>query len=157
MRTLTSFTFRLALVAACALIIPQTVVHAQQPGVRAVANIPFAFQLGPHQYPAGKYALELNGNHLLLIEGRSASGFMEVNWDGGGNRSAATGRLVFHHYGSRYFLREMRVPGNSEFLASAESKAERRARKEETVSANRPAGRASESNVEEVALAGPSR
>ena len=74
MPTPTSSILRLALVAACALIIPQTVVHAQQLNTEAVANIPFAFQLSGGHYPAGRYALELEGDHLLVIKGRSSSG-----------------------------------------------------------------------------------
>jgi hypothetical protein len=137
------------------LIIPQTVVHAQQDATRAVANIPFAFQLGAYHYPAGTYALELEGDHLLVIKGRSNSGLMQVSWDTA-NRPSATGKLVFHRYGDQYFLREMRVGGSSEFLGSPESKAEQGVRKEETLAANHRATPGPKSNVE-VALAAPSR
>jgi hypothetical protein len=155
MRTPTSSILRLALVAACALIIPQGAIHAQQDVTRAVANIPFAFQLGAYHYAAGRYALELEGDHLLVVKGNANSGMMLVSWDTT-NRPSATGKLVFHHYGSQYFLREMRIRGSSEFLGSAESKAEQRVRKEETVAANHRAAPGPKSNVE-VALETPSR
>jgi hypothetical protein len=146
MRTIKS-AFRLALIAASALLVPQAASRAQQqPTTTAVANIPFAFQIGSYHYRAGKYTLDLQGDHVLILHGDAGSGLMQVNWDTA-KRPSAIGELVFHRYGDQYFLRQMRLRGSSEFLISPQSKQERSAQKEE-VEAERSSGPLQEPRVQ---------
>jgi hypothetical protein len=132
MRAFTNSATRLALIAASALIVPQCILHAQESGTRAVANIPFAFQVGVYHYAAGKYTLVLNDDHILVIHGSTVSGLMQVSWDSA-NRPSSTSELVFHHYGNHYFLHELRVKGSQDFLKAdgGMSKEEKQAQKEE--------------------------
>ena len=83
---------------------------------RVRANIPFAFQAGSIQMPAGVYDVSLVSDHLLQLRGqgpgKQASGFLTVIPSQGG-KIEKNGRLVFHRYGDRYFLREV-WPGDSD-------------------------------------------
>jgi hypothetical protein len=132
MRAFTNFAVRLALIAASASIVPQTVLHAQDLGTRAIADIPFAFQVGAYHYAAGKYTLLVNQDHILTIQGTTNSGLMQVSWDSARHPST-TSELVFHHYGNHYFLHELRVKGSQDFLKAdgGMSKEEKQAQKEE--------------------------
>jgi hypothetical protein len=155
MRAFINSAIRLVLIAASALIVPQSVLHAQERETRAVANIPFAFQIGAYHYAAGKYTLLLNQEHILAIHGTEDSGLMQVSWDSA-NRPSSISELVFHHYGNHYFLRELRFKGNQEFLNSGKSKDERLAQNEEAIAKNHKVNPDQQSTLE-VALVAPSR
>lgn len=126
-----NFAIRLALIAASALLASPAAVRAQQ-STAAAANIPFAFQVGGKQLHAGKYKMTLEGADILILSSRADSALMQVSWDISGHPSA-TGELVFHRYGDRYFLRQLRLRDRSEFLNSPQSKEERNAQKEQSV------------------------
>jgi len=119
---------RLALIAASALLVPQSAVHAQQTDT-AVANIPFAFQIGPHHLRAGKYTVQLQSDHVLILANKTDAGVMLVNWAGTRHPSEKA-MLVFHRYGNNYFLREMSFGGGSDSLTSTQSKQERSVQEE---------------------------
>jgi hypothetical protein len=145
---------RVALIVAFATLLGQPAVKAQSTGTGVVANIPFAFQIGSSYLPAGTYKVQVQGNDLLSIRGETGSAVMLVMWESA-NRPSANSAVVFHHYGSQYFLREVRTEGNQAFLWSSESKAERRAKLEED--AANPNSGPREDNKVEIALLTPPR
>lgn len=128
---------RLALIAACALVVPQSVVQAQQPVTAAIANVPFTFQIGRYHYRAGTYVIRLQGDHVLTLRGNAGSGVMEVNWDAT-KLPSTSGELIFHRYGDQYFLRQLHIGGSSDFLNSPQSKEERALQKEMVEAEKRP-------------------
>jgi hypothetical protein len=133
MRTFTTDKDRIALIVAFAAILAQPALKAQSSSNSVVANIPFAFQIGSYSLPAGTYKVQMQGNDLLSIKGESGAAVMLVMWDSA-NQPSRDSAIVFHHYGTRYFLREVRREGNQGFLWSSETKAERRAKLEEDAS-----------------------
>lgn len=151
MRTLTLSRISLALIAAVALITAPSAVKAQTSDTEVAANIPFTFQVGSSHYAAGIYTLQLM-RHVLTIQGRSASGMMEV-FPESTNHPPATSVLVFHRYGDHYFLSELHFGGSPEFVKSPVSRAERRIRLEEEAS-NHGTGNTS-ANVEVALLVSP--
>jgi hypothetical protein len=72
----------------------------------------------------------MQGNDLLSIKGESGAAVMLVMRDSA-NQPSRDSAVVFHHYGSQYFLREVRTEGDQGFLWSYETKAERRAKLEQ--------------------------
>jgi hypothetical protein len=155
MRTLTISRIRLALVAAIATVLIQPVLKAQTPEGPVTANIPFAFQIGSYHYAPGKYVVQMQTDHVMLVQGASGpSCMLLVNRDIARHPSAKS-MLVFHRYGNHYFLSELHIAGNQESLKAARSKAERTAQQEEEAS-NRNPNRNESSNAE-VALLDPVR
>jgi hypothetical protein len=133
MRTFTTDKDRIALIVAFTAILAQPALKAQSPSNTVVANIPFAFQIGSYSLPAGTYKIQMQGNDLLSIKGESGAAVMLVMWDSA-NQPSRDSAIVFHHYGNRYFLREVRKEGNQGFLWSSETKTERRAKLQEDAS-----------------------
>ena len=129
-------------------------VRAQAVNTPLMAHVPFAFQIGPSYLPAGTYRLQMQGNDMLSIKGETGSAVMLVMWEST-NRPSGNSAVVFHHYGNQYFLREVRTEGNQAFLWSSETKAERRAKLEE--SAANPNSGPREDNKVEIALLTPPR
>lgn len=86
-------------------------VHAQT--LTVTASVPFKFVVSGRTMPAGRYTLdELGPAHTLVIrqDGTKAAaiatpGAVEELRPGGPNQ------LVFHRYGNRYFLAQIRVAG----------------------------------------------
>lgn len=151
MRTLINATIRVGFVAALATVLAQPAARAQEPGT-VIANIPFAFQVGSAQLGPGTYTLENDGD-ILWIKSKKGSAVMMVLKDSSPKPSTDSA-VVFHHYGSQYFLREVRTAGNEGFLWSSETKAERRA-KVELAAANPNSGPRADSKVEVALLTMP--
>jgi hypothetical protein len=72
---------------------------------KGTANIPFAFQAGSRQMPAGVYDISLLSDHVVLLQslGANASAFLIVTPSDEGTVQMNS-RLVFHQYGELYFL-----------------------------------------------------
>ena len=100
-----------------------------QTDYRVRANIPFAFQAGSMQMPAGVYDVTLVSDHLLQLKGqgpgKQSSGFLTVIPSQGG-KIEKNGRLVFHRYGDRYFLREVWEADSRDGIECTPSGAEKR-------------------------------
>jgi len=160
MRTLTTTDkSRIALIVALSAVVGTPLgapraLQAQEVNAPVIANIPFAFQIGSSYLPAGIYRVQMQGNDMLSIKGDSGAAVMLVMWESA-NRPSGDSAVVFHHYGSQYFLREVRTEGNQAFLWSSETKAERRA-KLELDAANPNSGPREDSKVE-IALLTPPR
>jgi hypothetical protein len=77
------------------------------------ANVPFAFQVGQAQLPAGSYQIQA-GYQSLIVSGQGKtmkSAYSQARWDSPRNASP---RLVFHYVGNQYFLAEIwRGAGNA--------------------------------------------
>ena len=78
---------------------------AQSTGVRA--NVPFDFTVGNRLLPAGTYTIKERSDHVILIQNhdKPIAALSLVNGDS--NRSPNGGKLMFHRYGSQYFLSEI--------------------------------------------------
>ena len=104
--------------------------QAQSTGAqKVVANIPFAFNVGNTNLPAGKYTITVlnptSDRHILQIRsanGRSTAVTQTTNVIGNASDDA---KLVFHRYGSRYFFAQAQMAGETTGLAATTSNAER--------------------------------
>ena len=104
--------------------------QAQSAGAQTVvANIPFAFNVGNTNLPAGKYTITVlnpsSDRKVLRIRstsGRSAAITQTTNVIG--NASDDT-KLVFHRYGNSYFFAQAQMAGETTGLAAPKSSAER--------------------------------
>jgi hypothetical protein len=76
------------------------------------ANVPFAFSAGKTSFPAGEYRVnEISTLGALSIVGRDlGSGIVNSLRTQSSSPSAST-KLVFHRYGSHYFLYQIWVQG----------------------------------------------
>jgi hypothetical protein len=90
-------------------------------------NIPFAFQAGGQQLPAGKYEIKRESSHIVQLRGPGqAAGFVMMN-STFTLHAADRGSVVFRRYGNRYFLRQIWTAGNSDGLECPKSHAEKEA------------------------------
>ncbi|HEX4154293.1 MAG TPA: hypothetical protein VHY48_01650 [Acidobacteriaceae bacterium] len=136
-----------------AVLVAKPVAEAKSAGARLVVNVPFAFQLGPSHLSCGTYRLKMYGNDLLSMLGDSGSTIILAG-SAPGARPFQDSAIVFHHYGDRYFLREVRIAGDEGFLWSAETGAERQARQDEE-SSNPDSGPREDPKLEIALLAAP--
>ncbi|HEY4011374.1 MAG TPA: hypothetical protein VGM11_14565 [Acidobacteriaceae bacterium] len=125
-----------SVVLAVATMIGQPAARAQGSDTVAVANIPFDFQLGSQMFKAGKYSVAVDNRYIIRLQGDRQSGLLLVRWNNT-NKPSATGRLVFEHCGSHYFLRQLHLKDSADFVTAAESKEEKRAQMEQ-LALNRP-------------------
>ncbi len=153
MRTFTTHQDRIALIVALTAILAQPALKAQTPGNAVVANIPFSFQIGSYSLPPGTYSIRMQGNDLLSIKGEGGGAVMLVMRNSA-NQPSLDSAVVFHHYGNRYFLREVRTEGDQGVLWSYETRAEHRAKLEEDAS-NPNSGPREDAKVEIPLLAPP--
>jgi len=103
--------------------------QAQTAGAqKMVAKIPFAFNVGNTNLPAGKYTITvLNPNSdrkILQIRNTKGSGATVLTTVETGNISDDA-KLVFQRYGDRYFFAQAQMAGDSTTFAAVKSNAER--------------------------------
>ena len=102
------------------------------------ARIPFAFNVGKAQLPAGEYTVAvLNPNSdRKVLRIRSADGTLSALIQTSELNANAPERtkLVFNRYGNRYFFAQAQMAGESTTLAAVKSSAERN--EEQTVARN---------------------
>ena len=129
MTTLLMSKIRAALVVA-SLAIPfgSAVLYAQHPIERIPVNIHFAFEVGSAHFAPGTYFLNDSQQYFLTVRGPSGTA-LAMDRREASLSPATKGKVVFHQYGNRYFLREVWVKGETDHLRCPESKAERRVRK----------------------------
>jgi hypothetical protein len=129
-----------------------TALIAQDQSLRIPVNIPFAFEVGSTHFAPGTYSLSHLQQPFLSVRGPSGTALV-MNMREAGPSPATEGKVVFHKYGNRYFLRELWVKGEIVHLCFVESKAEQRVRKIQK-EANR-AAIVAPSNVEIALLQNP--
>ena len=99
------------------LVVPAVVsVHAQSLQYRITANIPFEFSLGDKKLPAGKYSFgraRQGSDDTVLSVGDSAGSWKAVRVSSSVQalHTSKRARLVFHRYGSEYFLSQVWAAG----------------------------------------------
>lgn len=97
---------------------------AQTPTDMAEVNIPFAFTATNHILPAGQYRVERESDHLILLRGPVDAAFVLMH-DTSTARASKQGKLVFDHYGDKYYLRQIWTAGSSDGLECPKSRAEK--------------------------------
>lgn len=89
----------------------------------AIVNIPFTFTVDDVRLPAGEYTISSAGERVVALQhvgGPEAKIAMTNN--GSSTKSDGRAKLVFHKYGSAYFLAAAWMPNSDharEFYASA--------------------------------------
>jgi hypothetical protein len=102
-----------SLLAAVALVIAASLSDAQTRGRAVKANIPFDFNAGNKHYSAGQYRVNAVSDLALAILGQgSESGFVFSRRAESSSPSATT-KLIFHQYGTSYFLYQIWVQGEN--------------------------------------------
>jgi hypothetical protein len=93
------------------------------------AHIPFAFNVGNKELPAGEYNITvLNpSSDQKVLQIRSTDGRVSaiVSTIGMQSKSPEKSKVVFHRYGDTYFFAQAHVSGESTAQAAFKSKAER--------------------------------
>jgi hypothetical protein len=95
----------------------------------AVATIPFAFNVGNKNLPAGKYTVTVvnpaSDRKVLQIRSTNgrASAMIQTNSVVGNVSDNA--KLVFQRYGDRYFFAQVQIAGDSTSFAAIKSSAQR--------------------------------
>jgi hypothetical protein len=79
-------------------------------GTDVKVKVPFAFESGSQHFPADTYIIRFESTHIMLIQGKSTSGFV-MTLPTESVKAADTGKVVFQRYGDRYFLRQVWVAG----------------------------------------------
>ena len=94
---------------------------------RVQATVPFDFTVGAKTLPAGTYTIKMDsGSHMIVIKHHDKPIAMLSLVDQDSNRSPQGGRLLFHRYGTRYFLSEILCEDADMNLRIATSKTEKR-------------------------------
>ena len=125
MITLSMFKFHASLFAGIltiALLTPAS--HAQASGAPINVDVPFAFQNGSQHFAAGRYTIGKTNQNILLVRGKSHSGFA-MAWSDIDPRPSTTTKVVFRRYGDQYFLREVWLTGESSHTYCLPTKAEK--------------------------------
>jgi hypothetical protein len=101
---------------------------AQNSSGHLVADIPFEFQSGSEMMPAGRYDIQQLSDHVLIVSqpNQHRSQFLIVI-RAETLRPPARGKLIFHRYGSRYFLYQVWSPNLSTGFELTKSHAEKEA------------------------------
>jgi hypothetical protein len=117
----------LTIVATLSLLLTLAIAGSAIAAARLRANIPFDFTVGKDKLPAGQYTVDgtiVQGCLLIKAEDRSKSAFTSV-FGGQSSGKPSRSKLVFHRYGSQYFLSQVWDEGSTEAMQLPESRAER--------------------------------
>ena len=94
-------------------------------------NVPFAFTVNNTFLPAGSYLVGFDSANPELLVIRDQKNAVKA-WDFGQRGSIGQGNLnalIFHRYGSQYFLSKVRLESASGGIELSAAKSEQRARK----------------------------
>lgn len=100
------------------------------PGAGAQTNdirvkVPFAFEADSQHFEPGLYTIRMNVfTHQMAISGESTSGQLMFLPDST-LEPAAAGKIVFHRYGTQYFLREVWVENSKTHVHTLQPRAEK--------------------------------
>jgi hypothetical protein len=126
MSTILPLKFRASIFAAVLAIAPfSPVSRAQDVGMLAKVNVPFAFETASQHFAAGVYTIRMENEHTLLIQGKSESG-LALAWVDDNAQPVQRGKAVFQKYGDQYFLSEISITGKSRRVRFRPSRAESR-------------------------------
>jgi hypothetical protein len=113
----------MTLIVAFSIVVP--VVQAQQTILRA--NVPFAFNIGDKQLPAGTYVVR-EMDRGTLIQSKDGDNRVLGIYSYAGPSKADETKLVFHKVGDHYFLAQIWTSVRDEGLLVPESKQEKELR-----------------------------
>ena len=104
--------------------------NAQTAGAqKVVANIPFAFNVGNTNLPAGKYTITVvnpsSDRKILQIRSVNGRASAIVSTNAVAGIVSDDAKLTFKRYGDRYFFAQAQIAGDATSLAAIKSKAER--------------------------------
>ena len=116
--------FRASLFAAAlAVVAISPATRAQDVGMLGQVNVPFAFAIASEHFTAGVYKIQMENEHILLIQGNRDSGLVMTSV--GNDREPATkSKVSFRKYGDQYFLGDISVAGKSRHIHLPTSKEE---------------------------------
>jgi hypothetical protein len=97
--------------------------QAQDVGMLGQVNVPFAFEIASQHFTSGVYKIRMENEHVLLVQGKSASEQVMTTTDND-REPAAASKATFRKYGDRYFLGDISIAGRSRHLHFAASKTE---------------------------------
>lgn len=92
------------------------------------ANVPFAFQVGNASLPAGTYLVSEAADHAVRIQCRSASASALTGYQSDEKIRPQSAKMVFHKYGSTYFLVQIWDGSGNSGMDIPESKREKELR-----------------------------
>ena len=94
------------------------------------ANVPFNFSVRNSPLPAGTYTIGSGGSmsNVIDIASREHGVHILAIAMTDPNGTAGSGMLIFHQYGDKYFLSEIRYPDSSANVHFVVTEAEKRAR-----------------------------
>ena len=104
--------------------------QAQTAGAQiAVANIPFSFNVGNKNLPAGKYTISVlnptSDRRVLQIRSTNGRSSAMIQTNSVIGNTSDDAKLVFQLYGDRYFFAQAQMAGESTSLAAIKSSAQR--------------------------------
>jgi hypothetical protein len=100
-----------------------------QMGVQA--KVPFSFYVGNSKLmPAGTYQVAPCSTHVATVRNCQSGVTVFHITNPGDKKDVGQGKLIFHKYGDKYFLKEVRGQSLSSNLAIPETKQEKQARDE---------------------------
>ena len=106
--------------------------YAQSTGVRA--KVPFAFTVGDKVLPAGDYTIKAESTQVIVIKNHDHPGEAALTLvNQASNGSPSGGKLLFHRYGSQYFLSEILCNPADMNLSIPPSNREKRALREQAM------------------------
>jgi hypothetical protein len=96
-------------------LLPMLAAAQMQPDTKIVAQVPFDFVIGSKVVPAGQFSVQSAAPGAVTLAMRNWNA--KINMVANPTRveskkPAATNALVFHKYGHRYFLWEVKVEGS---------------------------------------------
>jgi hypothetical protein len=96
------------------------------------ANVPFSFTVGDRTLPAGTYTIGSNPStpDVLIFSNWAKSVTVATVRRANQSNPEQANSLVFHKYGNRYYLSQIRSEGASVNVDLADTKAEKRARRQ---------------------------
>jgi hypothetical protein len=109
---------------------------AQSSSTVAQANIPFAFQAGNEQMPAGQYRVVRESTSLVLLSGPSHAEDFIVMHAAISLKAPSNGKIVFHRYGDKYYLSQIWTAGETTGLEATKCRAEKESMKQTRVAKN---------------------
>jgi hypothetical protein len=95
--------------------------HAQS---AARAKVPFAFKVGTTQMPAGTYNIQNVGANIVTVR-NVQTGTSVLAMGRRESPSKKMDKLIFHHYGSQYFLTEILGSEGSQAMVFPATKREK--------------------------------
>ncbi|HEY6413553.1 MAG TPA: hypothetical protein VIX42_07690 [Edaphobacter sp.] len=98
---------------------------AAQESSPAKVTIPFAFQVGLDRMPAGTYQIQKEDEGLILLRGPDRTDRFIVMHSAVTLSAPSHGKVVFHRYGSKYFLSQIWQAGEKTGLECQKSRTEK--------------------------------